>query len=215
MRGGRNVSMRSVVQTAAILLLAGFAAACGATRPMKYYVLDIGPAPSDAPSAQYPVRLLVSRVAASNLYREDRLVYGSSDLELGTYEYERWASTPADMMQDMLIASLRSGGQYRSVSRLASNLRGDYIVRGHLFALDEVDKPSIAARFSFQLELFDPKAGETVWSGSYTHDEPVNGKSVADVVQALDRNVRAGLSQLNAGMAQYFASHPPQATGGQ
>jgi len=204
--------MRGILRTALVLLLAGISAGCGATRPMKYYVLDIGPSAGDPPSAQFPIRLLVSRVAASNLYREDRLVYGSSDLQLGTYEYERWASTPADMMQDLLITSLRSGGQYQSVSKMASNLRGDYIVRGHLFALDEVDKPALAARFSFQLELFDPKAGATVWSGSYTHDEPVNGKKVSDVVEALDHNVSAGLSQLNAGLLQYFMSHPPKAT---
>jgi ABC-type uncharacterized transport system auxiliary subunit len=209
------VLTRRVQQTALVVLLAGVVAGCGASRPVKYYVLDIGPAPANSPSAQVPVTLLVSHITASHLYRDDRLVYGSGAVELGTYEYERWAEPPAELMQDMVISALRTSGNYRSVSRISSNLRGDYIVRGHLYALDEVESQGLAARFSFQLELFDPKSGATLWSSSYTHDEPVNGKKVSDVVEALDRDVRAGLTQLTGELGQYFASHPPQTASGQ
>jgi ABC-type uncharacterized transport system auxiliary subunit len=209
------VLTRCIQQTALVVLLAGVVAGCGASRPVKYYVLDIGPAPATSPSAQVPVTLLVSHITASHLYRDDRLVYGSGTVELGTYEYERWAEPPAELMQDMVISSLRASGNYRSVSRISSNLRGDYIVRGHLYALDEVQSPGLAARFSFQLELFDPKSGATLWSSAYTHDEPVNGKKVSDVVEALDRDVRAGLTQLAGELGQYFASHPPQTASGQ
>jgi ABC-type uncharacterized transport system auxiliary subunit len=209
------VLTRRIQQAALIVLLAGVAAGCGASRPVKYYVLDIGPAPATSPSAQVPVTLLVSHITASHLYRDDRLVYGSGTVELGTYEYERWAEPPAELMQDMVISSLRASGNYRSVSRISSNLRGDYIVRGHLYALDEVESQGLAARFSFQLELFDPKSGATLWSSAYTHDEPVNGKKVSDVVEALDRDVRAGLTQLTGELGQYFASHPPQTAAGQ
>lgn len=206
---------RRIQQAALVILLAGVAAGCGASRPVKYYVLDIGPEPANSPSAQVPVTLLVSHITASHLYRDDRLVYGSGAVELGTYEYERWAEPPAELMQDMVISSLRASGNYRSVSRISSNLRGDYIVRGHLYALDEVESQGLAARFSFQLELFDPKTGATLWSSAYTHDEPVSGKKVSDVVEALDRDVRAGLNQLTGQLGQYFASHPPQTTAGQ
>jgi ABC-type uncharacterized transport system auxiliary subunit len=114
------------------------------------------------------------------------------------------------MLQDIVVKTLRASGNYRSVARISSNLRGDYIVRGQLYALDEVDSPSLSARFSFQMELYDPKASSMLWSSSYTHDEPVNGKSVADVVEAMDRNVKAGVSQLSSEMSQYLASHPQQ-----
>lgn len=206
---------RRIQQAAVVLLFAGAVAGCGASRPVKYYVLDIGPAPAVSPSARVPITLLVSRITASHLYRDDRLVYGSNDVQLGTYEYERWAEPPAELMQDMVITSLRSSGTYRSVSRISSSLRGDYIVRGHLYALDEVQSPALSARFSFQLELFDPKTGATLWSSAYTHDEPVTGKKVSDVVEALDRDVRAGLTQLTSELGQYFANHPPPTSAGQ
>lgn len=201
---------RRILQVAAVCSLAGLAAACGASRPTKYYALDAPATPAPATTAPIPVRLLVARITASHLYRDDRLVYGSGPVQLGTYEYERWSEPPVDMLQDMLISSLRASGQYRSVSRVGSASRGDYVVRGHLDALDEIDKPSLAARFSFQLELFDPGTGTIVWSNSYRHDEPVQGKHVSDVIEALDRNVEAGLQQLTTGLAQYLASHSAQ-----
>ena len=202
--------MRRIQQTMLVVVLAGISASCGASRPIKYYVLDVSPAPAISPSAQFPITLLIGRVTASHLYRDDRLVYGAGPVELGTYEYQRWAESPADMVQDILISSLRSAKQYRSVSRIESNFRGDYILRGHLYGFYEVDKPELAARFSIQLDLFDPKSGTAVWTDSYSHDEPVTGKTVGDVVEALDRNVRAGMQQFTANLAQYFSTHPEQ-----
>jgi hypothetical protein len=58
--------------------------------------------------------------------------------------------------------------------------------------------------------LYDPATRTTVWSQIYTHDEPVQGKTVPDIVIAMDKNVTAGLQQLTAGIEQYFVSHPPQ-----
>lgn len=182
---------------------------CGASRPVKYYVLDANMPP--AASAQpLPVTLLVGRIATTQLYRADRLVYGSGPVMLGTYEYERWAESPADMVQDILIISLRASGRYRSVTRMSSSVRADYIVRGRLFSLYDVEnKSQILARFSMQLDLFDPKSGMTVWSDNYSHDEPVSGKKVPDVVEALDKAVGAGVQQLTSNMSEYVAAHLP------
>jgi ABC-type uncharacterized transport system auxiliary subunit len=204
------VLMRPIKLAAVAVLLAVFAAGCGSARPVKYYALDAGPAPAATPSAVYPISLLVGRVSTSHLYRDDRLVYGSGPVQLGAYSDHRWAQTPADMVQDQLITSLRSSGQYRSVSRLGSSARGDYVVRSNLDSLYEVDQPALVARFALRVELFDSKSGATVWIGNYSHDEPVNGKNVAAVVEAMNRNVRAGMQQLAAGINQYFGDHPPQ-----
>jgi ABC-type uncharacterized transport system auxiliary subunit len=204
------VLKRRVGEIALVVLLAGFSAACGASRPYKYYDLDVSvPAPvTQAPP--YAIGLLIAHVTAPQLYRDSRLVYGSGDVQLGTYEYERWAELPADMLQDALISALRGTGQYRSVTRIGSSARGDYVVRSQLFSLYGVDRPNIMARFSMEVELFDPKSGTTVWRDTYSHDEAVQGKSVADVVEALDRNVRSGMQQFATNLGQYFANHLPQ-----
>ncbi len=125
-------------------------AACGASRPIKYYALDVSREPAQTPAPALPVSIAVARVTAAHLYRDDRLVYGTNALELGTYEYERWSEPPVDMIQDSIVSSLRATKQYRSVSPVASNLQSDYILRAHLDALDEVDKPSTGST------VFDP-----------------------------------------------------------
>ena len=201
---------RSRTQVAAMILWLMCLSGCAASRPMKYYVLDPGPVPAPQGAPTYPVTLLVGRVSASHLFRDDRLVYGSGPVQLGVYSYDRWAEPPADMLQDLLVSNLRSTGQYRAVSPLGSNVRGDYVVRGHLWDISEVDKPDLMARFSWEVELFDPNTRTTVWSHRYEHDEPAQGKTVNDVVQAMDKNVRAGLQQITAGISEYFASHPVQ-----
>lgn len=209
--------MRRRLQAMLPVLLALLTAACGATRPVKYYQLQ---EPQSAPAVAanpMPISLLLGRVTASHLYREDRIVYSLGPQQLGTYEYHRWVGPPNDMIEMLLIGLLRASGQYSSVDRVSSNAHGDYILRGRLVSLAEVDKPSLAARFAIDLELFYPKTGTTVWSQSYSHDEPVasgGGKKkkvdVADVVDALNRNVQQGLTQLTAALGQYFANHPGQ-----
>jgi ABC-type uncharacterized transport system auxiliary subunit len=199
-------------EVALVIFLTGFLAACGASRPYKYYMLDV---PAPAPAAQapaYPITLLVGRVSTPLLYHDNRLVYGSGNVQLGTYEYNRWAEMPADMLQDNLVSALRAAGQYGSVAKTSSNARGDYILRSQLFSLYGVDRPSMVARFSMEVELFDSKSASVVWTNRYSHDEPIQGKSVSDVVEAMDRNVQAGMSQFTAGLAQYFVAHPPEPT---
>ena len=197
-------------QVALVILLAGFSAACGASRPYKYYVLDVNPPVPAAQPTPYPVRIVVGRVSAPELYRDSRIVYGSGDVQLGAYEYHRWAEMPPSMLQQALISSLRATGQYRSVTGIGSNARGDYVLRSQLYSLYGVDRPNLVARFSMEVELFDTKTGETVWTDRYSHDEPVDGKTVANVVEAMDRDVRAGMGQFAANLGQYFAAHPPQ-----
>lgn len=207
------MSRRRIQFPLVLMVVASFVAACGAPRPVKYYVIDVPPAPVPAVAAPLPITLLVGRFTASHLYHDDRLVYGSGPVQLGTYEYDRWAEAPADMVQDLLIAQLRRTGQYSTVSRVTSSVRGDYVVRGQLLEMYGVDQPSLVARFSLQLELYDPVGRATLWNQTYTHDEPVQGKTVPNIVEAMDRNVGEGLQQLSAGLAQYFAAHPPQSQG--
>jgi cholesterol transport system auxiliary component len=209
-RGKERRVLSRRTQFSVLLMLTILIAGCGAARPVKYYVLDVNPAPANSAAPQIPVTLLVARLSASHLYHDDRLVYGSGPVQLGTYEYDRWAEPAADMVQDMLVTVLRSSGQYRAVSRVTSNVRGQYVVRGHLYAMYGVDQPELVARFTIQLELYDPAAHTTVWSQIYTHDEPVQAKTVPAIVEAMDKNVTAGLQQLSAGMTQYFVGHPPQ-----
>jgi ABC-type uncharacterized transport system auxiliary subunit len=194
----------------ALLLSLGILSGCGATRPSKYYQLT---APSDkiagADPAPFPVTLLVGRITTSLLYRDDHIVYTSNGEAMGTYEYQRWAEPPSEMISDVLLRKLQDSDRYEHVYTLRSDAHGDFVLRGRLYDLREIDGDgkAPAARVAFEFELRDSKTGTTVWSRSYSHDEPVSGKNVTAVVAAIDRNVQTGLSEVVEGLDKYFSAH--------
>lgn len=180
--------------------------ACGTARPVKYYRIQAAPSSAPTSNTPYPVSLLLGQITAPSLFRDDRLVYSNGSVQLGTYNEQRWADAPPEMIANMLLQSLRASGQYRAVERVSSNARGDFVLRGRILAFNEVDTTQIAARFAIDLELFDRKAGSVVWTQSYSHDELVNEKKVPAVIEAMQTNVRAGMQELTASLGQYFAS---------
>src|SRR6266853_1792561 len=180
---------------------------CGATRPSKYYQLtvpgDLAPVADPKP---YPVTLLVGPIRTSHLYREDHIVYSSNGESMGTYEFQRWAQPPTEMIQEILLRQLRTSGRYRGVDVLRSNSRGDYLLFGRLFDFKEVSGNALVARLTVEWELRDMKTASTVWTHYYTHDEPVNGKEMSAVVSALNRNVQRSVDEVKSGVVQVFSS---------
>jgi ABC-type uncharacterized transport system auxiliary subunit len=113
------------------------------------------------------------------------------------------------MVQNSLVRLLRSSAKYPSVDVQSSNARADYIVSGKIYEFSEIDNPDIRTRVSMEIELRDAKTSRTVWSRLYTREEPVRGKEVPDVVTSLDQNLKQGLTEIVAGIHQYFAGAKP------
>lgn len=182
---------------------------CGAARPSKYYQLTIPSEPGTTQAADpVPATLLLGPLLASHLYREDRIVYSSDGEQMGTYEYQRWAEPPTEMIEQVLLRRLRASGKYKAAYAQRSSATGDFVLRGRLYDFKEVSGSPIQARVTFDLELRDLKSGATVWTHFYTRDEPVSGKDVPSIVAALDRNVQAGVKEVLTSLEQYFAAHP-------
>jgi ABC-type uncharacterized transport system auxiliary subunit len=191
----------------ALVVLASFASGCGHPKPIRYYEISY-PAVGPANLAPLNATLLVRSFTTSHLYREDRIVYGSDSNEMGTYMNERWSEPPAEMLQYALVREFRSTGRFRSVSALRSDSSGDFMLTGHLYDFKEVSGNGIVARISFDAELRDLKAGRTIWTYTYNHDEPTNGKDVAAVVAAMDKNVQRSVQEVEAGIQQALAAYP-------
>ena len=191
----------------ALMLCLGILNGCGAARPSKFYQLTL---PNDkAPGADptpFPGTLLLGPITTSHLYRDDHIVYTSNGEAMGTYEYQRWAEPPSEMISDVLLRELQESERYQHVSFLRSDSRGDYVLRGRLYDFQEITGNGVAARVAFEFELRDAKTGVTVWSRSYSHDEPVSNKDVTAVVAALNRNVQGGLTEILGALEQYFST---------
>lgn len=212
--GGAYAS-RTKFLAAGLLACAAWACGCGAARPVSYYELTVPrEKEADPPGNHYDISLLLGTIRSSHLYREDRIVYGTSSEHMGTYEYQRWAEPPSEMIEEVLLRELRASGRFREVHGMHSNATGDYLLHGRIFDFKELTGPPLSARVSIGLELRDLKTGATVWEHFYSHDEPVSSKNIAAVVGALNQNVQRGVSEFQASLDQYFSAHPrtPAAT---
>jgi len=190
----------------AVVLLSG----CAKPRAIKYYQITY---PSNVSVSQEMIdtMLLVRSFDASHLYLDDRIVYGYDSPEMGTYEDERWAEPPVEMLRDAIVRGLRSSGMFKGGVHIArSDLGGRYLLSGHLYDFKEVDAATISARLAFEARLWDRKTRTLVWSHSYSFDEPAAEKSVSAVAAAMDRNVQRSVQAIAADLTEHFKAHPPQ-----
>src|ERR1700739_2663817 len=191
------------------LLCISLGGGCGAARPSKYYQLTV---PNDATPANasnpYHVTLMLALITSSHLYREDHIVYTDNAQYMGMYQYQRWAEPPTEMIRDVLLRELRASNRFEGVYTWGSNVRGDYIVRGHLYDFREVSGSRLVARVTIELELHDARTGASVWTHFYSHDEPVARKDISAVVESLDHDMQTGIGEFRASLDQYFSAHP-------
>lgn len=202
--------MKTVFKCSLAIAAAALLGSCGATRPSKYYALEL-PAASAAAANPLPVTLLVGRVTAPHILRDDRIAYRSTATEIGMYEYHRWSEPPATMIEALLQRRLRADGRYRSVQALSSNAQGDYVLRGRLHQFEEVaGGAGVSARISLEMEMFERKSGTVVWTNLFNAEEAVAGKEVPAVVDALNRASQRVLGEVSTSVASYFAQRSPK-----
>ncbi|HEV3218711.1 MAG TPA: ABC-type transport auxiliary lipoprotein family protein [Candidatus Acidoferrales bacterium] len=205
-----RMTLISRIMLSLLALAVVLAAGCGAARPSKYYQLTVaGDSAPVANSNPLPVTLLIGRLTAPALYREDQIVYSSGGESMGTYEYQKWSEPPTEMIVEVMLRQFRASGRYHGVYTLRSDIHGDFLLHGRLYDFKEVEGNALLARVTMELELREIKTGGVVWTHFYTHDEPASGKDVGAVVAALNKNVQQGMAEFRASLDQYFAEHPP------
>jgi ABC-type uncharacterized transport system auxiliary subunit len=150
--------------------------------------------------------VLVGRIATPQALEDGRIRYREGLNQVGGYEYHRWTDPPGIMVKESLIHVLRASGKYKAVQDAGSSVAGDYTVRGKLLEFSELDGNGIMTRISLDLELREVKTGRLIWTGLITHDDPVQAKKVADVVQSLDRNLQVVLGDAASAIGSHISA---------
>jgi len=198
---------RTAKTVTGLLFVASLLSGCGGARPIKYYQISY-PTQSATNSDAVDAVLMVRLFETSPLYLDNKIVYGFDSPEMGTYEYQRWVEAPVAILQDSLVRGLRASGRFKGVYALRSDINGNFVLAGHLYDFKEVDGSTIVARLNYETRLRDRKSGQTVWSHTYSHDEPVAEKSINAFVQAMDKNVQRSVQEVQAALEEYFRAHP-------
>ena len=198
----RVAEMTRLALPAALCLIAS---ACVGGRPIHYYTIDY---PAQAPVAAKPdgAVLLVGRITVPEALQDSRIRFRAGGNEVGAYEYHRWTERPGVVVQDLLLHALRTSGRFRQVQEASSAAAGDFVVRGRLYEFSEIDDPRLQSRVSLRLELLNRKSGLVVWDHHYERDEPVDGKTMQEVVRSLEHNLRQVVGDAASGIEAFLSS---------
>jgi uncharacterized lipoprotein YmbA len=187
------------------ILLACLLANCGGGRgpATTYYKLDIPPAPMPSgPSA--PASLRIEPFRVSSFLRQDRIVYFPSPVQVGYYEYHRWAEPPNDSVTKALADQLKGRRIFRSVEVSAGGPRVDYVLRGRIERLQEVDyRGPVRVEVSISAELEDPERGQVIWSNAASSESAVAKSDVGSVVAAMGKASQQSIARLMADVAKF------------
>lgn len=194
--------------------LAAVCTSCVSNKPIHFYTVTPVAEPA-APSASQNrpdgLILLVANIATPEALQDGRIRYRTGSNESGAYEYHRWTERPGTMVRESLVRALRASGKYQRVLEAGSSSPCDYLLRGTLYEFGEVDSASaVQTWISLHVELIDRKTNRSVWDHDAERQEPVARKSVADVVQSLDRNLQHVVGDTTAEIDKFLsARHTP------
>jgi len=195
--------MRRLTSILAILAISVWLTGClGKTRFPAYYTLHV-PATLDVPSPAASRPSLAVREFGSPAYlREGAIVYRTSPVEVGFYQYHRWAVDPREFLTSTLIDRLRATGKFGDVRNYDGRSDVDYFFSGRLEKLEEVDyEGDVRVDVALSAQITDLRAGKTVWAGAASESSLVENRNVPAVVaemsQATDRAIQKLLASLN------------------
>jgi ABC-type uncharacterized transport system auxiliary subunit len=199
--------MRSTISICLTIAGGLIGASCISSKPVHYYSIEPVAPPSNRGKPDGLV-LLVGNIATPEVLQDGRIRYRTGANESGAYEYHRWTERPGEMVRIALMRALRASGEYQRVVESSSLATGDYLLSGKLYEFGEVDGASIQTKILLQVELVDRKTNRNVWDRMVEREEPVRAKTVAEVVQSLDRNLGQVVSETIGEIDKFLAARP-------
>jgi ABC-type uncharacterized transport system auxiliary subunit len=201
-----------------VLVALGLLAGCGSIRSpqTQYYKLDL-PATPAPPGPSAPVSLRIEPFQTSPLLREDRIVYRPSSVEVGYYEYHRWAEPPSDTVTKALADQLTKRRVFQTVEISNGGEKTNYVLRGSIDRLQEVDYPgAVRVQVSISAELEDPVRQQIIWSGAASSECPVVKGDVQAVVAAMSQASQQSIARLTTDVTKFVQLNrlAPVASGG-
>jgi len=193
-----------------VCVFVGLLAGCGSVRgpATQYYKLDIPPAPTPAgPSAAASLR--VEPFRTPGFLRQDRIVYRPSPVEVGFYEYHRWAEPPNATVTKALADQLTKRRLFRSVEISDDEEKADYVLRGSIDRLQEVDYAgAVHVQVSISAELEDPVQQQVIWSGAASSECVVAKSDVQSVVAAMGQASQQSILRLMTDVTKFVQANP-------
>ena len=145
------------------MLLLAVVPSCRSALSPRYYLIDTDPVIARS-AAECPFSLGIGKIRAPSRYR-DRIVYRTSEYDLGFYEYSKWAESPDEMARRALRNIADRSGLFRRVDYNEMLPLADLVLEGELGSFDQVIAgEKTYAVCEMTLFLLDGKSSALLWS---------------------------------------------------
>lgn len=163
---------------------------------VRYYSIDGFSATVDNATRTWPVTLGVRVFGEATRYR-DRMLYRSSEVEVGFYEYDRWVEPAGEMVTRVVIANLRASGLFRQITPAIDVPALAWVLSGDVLRFDEVRSVSGShAECRLQLELRRVRDEQLLWSDVITTTAALTDDTPTALARAMSKAVQDAARQL-------------------
>lgn len=182
-----------------VLTLVLASAGCPGAPVTHYYLLGAQTAPETATArATRGIAVGIRPFEVDTPYDQDRIVYrlGRAGVEVGFYDYHRWAAPVGSMLQAIVASRLADAPGVGSIEPAVAGRRYDAWLTGRVLDLHEIDHPGgqdVHVRLELALELAE---GSRLWSATVERKRTLDARKVGPVVEAMNAVVTEAIDVL-------------------
>jgi ABC-type uncharacterized transport system auxiliary subunit len=191
MKSFRQISENSLLFFFCFILITGCVSTGKPQAPVENYIVDY-PTPIFAKLPVIDDTIRVSRFTIATAYNNTGMITRQDNYYLDSFNYNRWAVNPADMVGDNFLRDLQASGYFRAaLSRYAVD-EGKYIVQGGIYEFYmRKDQGNNIAVLSLEITLKDIKQRDAVrrilFQKKYSREEALADQSPRGYCQAMSR----------------------------
>lgn len=190
---------KRICRNAGICLLALFclvsASGCVSTgKPLlqtESYLIDY-PAPVFEKLSRIEDTIRIARFTVASAYNNNSMIFRENNYVVDSFNYNRWAVNPADMVADNLLRDLQASGLFRAAFSRYVVDEGRYILQGGIEDIFlQMNKSGNKAILSLEITVKDTKQREPVkrilFQKKYYGEELLDEQSPQGYCRALSR----------------------------
>lgn len=177
------------------------ASGCSLLSPVKaesQSIYEINTAPLYVPQKKArAVNMLVMLPETAPAYNTTQMVYRTKPYQLAYFAQNRWAETPAQMLQQLMVQTLLATHHYHAVVTPPFLGKYDYILSSQILELrqDFTRRPAVT-RFRLHVTLSKTSTNQIIASQEFTIQEPFYCNTPYHGVIAANRAVEKALSRI-------------------
>lgn len=181
-----------VASAALVLCLLGGCFGGGQVPESRYYVLEYEEGTSINAADGLDVVVGVDAFATQPLYRDRRVAYRVSGVEMAYYPYRYWAAPPGELVASQLARHLRQQKVVKAVLESPFEIQPDWIVTGRVQRFEEVDRgPSWAAVCEISVRIESYLDREVIAEETWREEVPTRARTPDAVATAMSEAVHA------------------------